>query len=61
MRIGSLVKFTPTMYSGWGLGLILRQYDIVDREGKKTSRFLLCVDAVRREACIRFFHGGIKR
>ena len=27
MRIGSLVKFTNALYSNWGLGLILREYD----------------------------------
>jgi hypothetical protein len=35
MRIGSLVKFTTSVYSGWGLGLILREYDMVDRDGRK--------------------------
>lgn len=39
MRIGSLVKFTNALYYVWGLGLILRQYDIVDREGRKHSGF----------------------
>ena len=35
MRIGSLVKFTTSVYNGWGLGLILREYDMVDRDGRK--------------------------
>lgn len=35
MRIGSLVKFTTSVYRGWGLGLILREYDMVDRDGRK--------------------------
>jgi len=35
VRIGSLVKFTTSVYSGWGLGLILREYDRVDRDGRK--------------------------
>ena len=35
MRIGSLVKFTTSVYSGWGLGLILCEYDMVDRDGRK--------------------------
>lgn len=39
MRIGSLVKFTNTLYYDWGLGLILREYDIVDREGRKHPGF----------------------
>ena len=39
MRVGSLVKFTTASYHDWGLGLILRQYDIVDREGRKHPGF----------------------
>ena len=39
MRIGSLVKFTTSVYSGWGLGLILREYDMVDRDGRKHLGF----------------------
>ncbi len=35
VRIGSLVKFTTVAYNEWGLGLILREYDIVDRDGRK--------------------------
>ena len=31
MRVGSLVKFTHSLYREWGLGLILRPYDVMDR------------------------------
>jgi hypothetical protein len=39
MRIGSLVKFTNTLYREWGLGLILREYDMQDRNGTKHAGF----------------------
>jgi len=39
MRIGSLVKFTNSLYHDWGLGLILREYDMQDRNGTKHTGF----------------------
>ena len=34
MRVGSLVKFTTASYHDWGLGLILRPYDVMDRDNR---------------------------
>jgi len=34
MKIGSLVKFTHTMYREWGLGLVLREHRIMGRDNQ---------------------------
>jgi len=39
MKPGDLVRFTTSVYSGWGLGLILRPYDMADRDGVKHLGF----------------------
>lgn len=35
MKPGDLVRFTTSLYHDWGLGLIIREYDMVDRDGRK--------------------------
>lgn len=39
MKPGDLVRFTTNMYRDWGLGLIIREYDMVDRDGVKHLGF----------------------
>lgn len=36
MKLGSLVRFTSQVYinHGWGIGVIIREYDVPDRDGK---------------------------
>lgn len=33
MRPGDIVRFTTTLYDDWGLGLIICEHRIVDRDG----------------------------
>jgi len=35
MNPGDLVFFTVNLYKSWGIGIILREYHLVDRDGKK--------------------------
>jgi hypothetical protein len=39
VKPGDLVRFTTSMYRDWGLGLIIREYDMVDRDGRKHPGF----------------------
>ena len=39
MKMGTLVRFTVSMYSDWGFGIILREKPIVDRDGRNHTGF----------------------
>jgi len=39
MKIGDLVFFTVTLYKHWGIGIVLREYNMVDRDGRKHQGF----------------------
>ena len=39
MKPGDLVRFTTFLYHDWGLGLIIREYDMADRDGVKHLGF----------------------
>lgn len=39
MKRGTLVRFTVSIYSSWGLGILLGEKPMVDREGRNHRGF----------------------
>lgn len=39
MKTGDLIFFTITTYKRWGICVVLREYDMVDRDGRKHPGF----------------------
>ena len=39
MKRGALVRFTVSIYSSWGLGILLGEKPMVDREGRNHRGF----------------------
>ncbi len=39
MKPGDLVRFTANMYRTWGIGVVLREYSMKDREGRIHADF----------------------
>ena len=39
VKTGDFIRFTVSTYKHWGIGVVLREYNMVDRDGRKHTGY----------------------